>query len=219
MKYFITACFASLLFSCSNNASEKNTEKKETAGAATNTSTPTATTTPQTKKETAVVSFKVNGAEANTKMGGSNDDGKQIGTLNLENNFLNLNLIGDGPAFPHRGALTISIDGWKAAPATYSMGKTCYAGFSRYTTANGGGEIQYGANNNQYAAEKEKRKLSITFTRVEKIAAQFGEQYLASGIFAATLTLNTGFTNTVSTVDITEGKFENVPVSGYGKKQ
>ena len=216
MKYFITVCFASLLFSCSNNASETTAEKKETGAVLDNN---TATTTPEVKKETAVVSFKINAVEANTKMGGSNDDGKQIGTLNLENNFLNLNLMGDGPAFPHRGALTISIEGWKAAPATYSMSKNCFAGFSRYATTNGGGETQYGANTSSFATEKEKRKLTVIFTKVEKINAEFGDQYLVSGAFATTLTLSTGFTNEASSIDITEGKFENVNVSAYGRKQ
>ncbi len=216
MKYLITICFAALLFSCSSNTNETTAEKKETAAVVDNN---TATTTPETKKETAVVSFKINGADANTKMGGSNDNGKQIGVLNIENNFLTLNFMGDDPKFPHRGALNICVDGWKAAPATYSMSKNYFAGFSRYATANGGGETQYGANTSSFASEKEKRKLTVTFTKVEKKVADFGEQCIVSRTFAATLTLSTGFTNEESVIDITEGKFDNVNVSAYGKKR
>lgn len=213
------------VLSCSNNASDNKNEIKagDKPAAETNTTASAATTT-KANKNGATVDFTVNGVAAQTLPNGTKDTEEPLGLWNVTSNSLSLTLMGDDPKFPHRGSLIFGIDGFKAEPGTYTMGKACHASFSRYTTENAGGETQYSASPaGNYGtpaekAESAKRQCTISFTKVEKQASEFGEKYVVSGTFSATLTLSLGFTNEVSQIDIANGKFENVPVSVLGKK-
>lgn len=212
------------IISCSNNTSDSKNDTKPTDKPATENSSPAPASTPATgNKNGATAAFTVNGVEANTNPSGPKDSDEPIGLWNVSNNSFSLTLMGDDPKFPHRGSLVISIDGFKAEPATYSMGKTCHIGFSRYATENAGGETQYSAAPSDMGtpaqkAENAKRQCTIHFTKVEKQASEFGEKYLVSGTFSATLTLSLGFSNEVPLIEIANGQFENVPVSVLGKK-
>lgn len=221
-----TVCLLLLasIISCSNNASDsKNETKPADKPAAENSSPAPASPVASGNKNGSSAAFTINGVAANTNPAGPKDGDEPIGLWNVSNNSLALTLMGDDPKFPHRGSLVFGIDGFKAEPATYSMGKTCHASFSRYATENAGGETQYSAAPSDMGtpaqkAENAKRKCTINFTKVEKQATEFGEKYLVSGTFSATLTLGLGFSNEVPLIEIANGKFENVPVSVLGKK-
>jgi hypothetical protein len=218
ISFFLMAA----VLSCSNGGDNKE-QTKETAKPAAETGN-TAAAPATANKNGAVVSFTVNGVEANTLPSGPKDNDEPLGLWNVTNNYVSLTLMGDEAKFPHRGSLILSIDGFKPEPATYTMGKTCYASFSRYTTENAGGETRYTASVAEdylSAAEKveaAKRKCTINITKVEKVPSEFGEKYLASGTFSASMTLAFGYKNEISLIEIANGKFENVPVSVMGKK-
>jgi hypothetical protein len=195
-----------LVFSCSNSNTEAPIINKPSATATSNANNAAIATK---KTELATVSFMINGVAANTKMGSVNDNSEQIGLLQLDNNYFSLNLNGDAVQFPHRGALTIGVEGFKMEASTY----TCTASFSRYTSANAGGETQYDA--------QKGGSFTLQINTITKVTEDnpTGELYIASGTFSGTLGLKTGFQNDVKTMTITDGKFDKVFVQAMGKRK
>jgi hypothetical protein len=187
-------------------ADEKTDGAKENAAAETKaTAAPAAT-----KTEKGAVSFKVNGVDANTKMGGSNDNSEQLGMFNRENNYFSLTLNGDDPKFPHRGYLTIGIENYNMQPGEF---KSTTASFSRYETANAGGETQYDVNQGGNCTIKIE---SITKTSAETDSF---EEYAVSGSFSGKFGMKQGWNNDVKEINVTDGVFKEVRVTVFGRKK
>ncbi len=193
-------------------ATEVKKENQEPA------STATAPVT-EADSEKAVVAFKVNGVQARTTKSGGNDNEAQLGLLTAMNNQLSLDLLGDDPARPHRGWLHISIDNFKMEPASYTVSGS-RAQFTRYETENAGGAKDYVAS--KEAIDKG-TEFTIQFTSVVKNEASgFGEEWLVSGTFSSKMLIKEySMVKRSSTegLEITEGKFENVPVKILGKRK
>lgn len=203
---------------CGDNAAPKETAtevKKENEAPATTSTAPA----PEANAEKAVVAFKVNGVQARTMKGGANDNEAQLGLLTAMNNQLGLDLLGDDPARPHRGWLHISIDNFKMEPASYTVSGS-RAQFTRYETANAGGAKDYVASKEPIDKGTE---FSIQFTSVVKNeAAEFGEEWLVSGTFSSKMLIKEySMVKRSSTegLELTEGRFENVPVKILGKRK
>lgn len=184
---------------------EKNTGKSET------TATETKNTAPETAKtEKATVSFKVNGVDANTKMGAGNDNAEQLGMFQQDMKSLQFTLNGDDPKFPHRGYLDMTIDNFNLQPGLFSS-KT--ASFSRYETANAGGETQYDVRQGGNCSIKIE-----SFVKTSSDTDSFTE-YAASGTFSGTFGLKQGWKNDTKQINITDGVFKDVRVVVFGKKK
>jgi hypothetical protein len=213
-QYYLIVMYLGLLFSCNSKGAEENAKdaafsKKETTSSDNNTN--------QALSTNAKASFKVNGVQANTQKTGANDIDEHSGMLNLQNNFLLIDLRGDDPSFLRRNSLTISVYNFKPEPTTYKLSNDAYCSFSRATMANGGNVTQYSSALDDMVKDKDKRKFEVTFTKVEKKEAEFFDEYYVSGNFTATMTLSLGFQNDVSKIEISDGSFENVLVKCYGK--
>jgi hypothetical protein len=190
----------------SKKVDEKIDGAKENAAAETKaTAAPAAT-----KTEKGAVAFKVNGVEANTKMGGSNDNAEQLGMFNRENKHFSLTLNGDDAKFPHRGYLTIAIDDYNLQPGEF---KSTTASFSRYETANAGGETQYDVRQGGNCTIKIEN-LVKTSTETDSF-----EEYTASGSFSGKFGLKQGWNNDVKEITITDGVFKDVRVTVFGRKK
>lgn len=214
MKHYLLLFPVAALCACGSGQSGKKETPKDTTNTAANAPTPGPAAPADDEK--AVVAFKVNGADARTRKAGGNDNEAQLGMLTLLNNSLSFDLLGDVPERPHRGWLHFSIEQFKLEPATYTAAGGSSARFSRYETANAGGAVDYNAS--EYAKYKGS-SFSISFTGlVKNNAAQFGEEWLASGTFSAKLMLNEFASSDQKTVEITEGRFENVPIRVMGRK-
>lgn len=156
--------------------------------------------------DNAVLAFKVNGVDASTKPGAANDDDKHSALFNHQNNFLLFTFNGDDPKFPHRGYLTVSIENFNGQTGV----QKCRAGFSRYTTANAGGETMYDTKDGGF---------NLNITSFEKgTDPVLGEVWFAAGTFNGKLNIKPYDKNEVTVIDITDGSFSKVPVMGYGKK-
>lgn len=206
---------------CGDSAAPKEAAtdvKKETT--ATDTPATSATAEPDGPAEKAVVSFKVNGVQARTTKGGGNDNEVQLGMLTAMNNQLSLDLLGDDPVRPHRGWLHIIINDFKMGPGSYSVAGGHTAQFTRYETANAGGSKDYVASKEPIDKGTE---MTIQFTSVVKNeAAEFGEEWLVSGTFSSKMLVKEYSMVKRSSnegLEITEGKFENVPVKILGKRK
>lgn len=205
---------------CGESAAPKEAAtdvKKETT--ATETPATDATSEPAGPAEKAVVAFKVNGVQARTTKAGGNDNEAQLGMLTAMNNQLSLDLLGDDPARPHRGWLHITLDNFKMEPASYTVSGG-RAQFTRYETANAGGAKDYVATKDPIDKGTE---LTIQFTNVVKNeSAQFGEEWLVSGTFSSKMLIKEySMVKRSSTegLELTDGKFENVPVKILGKRK
>lgn len=203
---------------CGDSAAPKE-ESAEVKKEATATEQTAPAPAPEANTEKAVVSFKVNGVQAKTTKGGGNDNESQLGMLTAMNNQLGLDLLGDDPARPHRGWLHISIDNFKMEPASYTVSGS-RAQFTRYETANAGGAKDYVAT--REAIDKG-TEFTIQFTSVVKNeAAEFGEEWLVSGTFSSKMLIKEySMVKRSSTegLELSEGKFENVPVKILGKRK
>ncbi len=207
-QIFQTALFSIVFFNliaCNDAAEKENKATTVTADASTNTNAATA----NTKTETAIVRFKVNGVEANTKIGTGNDNAEQIGIVNGSNSHLSFVLNGDDASFPFRGSLSMGLDNFTFKAGEY----TCATSFSRYQRPNAAGEIQYDSQRGG--------NFTINFSSITKStdANVVGDMYEATGTFSGKLGLKMGFEkdSDVKTIDITEGYFEKVPTQVYGK--
>ena len=204
---------------CGDSAAPKE-ESADIKKEAATTEQPAPAPAAEANTEKAVVSFTVNGVQAKTSKGGGNDSESQLGMLTAMNNQLGLDLLGDDPARPHRGWLHITINDFKMEPGSYTVAGGNMAQFTRYETANAGG-------GKDYVASKEPidkgTDLTIQFTSVVKNeAAEFGEEWLVSGTFSAKLLVkeySMGKRASNESLEITEGKFENVPVKILGKRK
>lgn len=206
-QLFQTALFSIGFFylvSCANSA-----EKEKSANDVNVNATTTNAPKPNTTKETAIVRFKVNGVEANTKIGEGNDKAEQIGIVNGTNSHLSFVVNGDDPKFPFRGSLAMNLDNFTPKTGEYK----CATSFSRYQRPNAAGEIQYDSQRGG--------NFTISFSSITKSidANMVGEVYNASGTFNGKLGLKMGFEkdSDVKTIEITDGYFENVPIQVYGK--
>jgi hypothetical protein len=187
------------IISCSNN-----TEKQSNTSAA---STPTtAEATPSEKPQTPIVKFKVNGVDANTKVGTGNDKAEHIGIVNGSSRYLSFVLNGDEAKFPFRGSLTMGLDKFDFKNGTYQ----CTATFSRYQRPNAAGELQYDSQRGG--------SFTLIFSSLKKSseANGVGQMYEATGTFSGKMGLKMGFQADVKNIEITEGYFEKVPIQVYG---
>ena len=157
----------------------------------------------------AVASFEVNGKPANTAPV-TNDTDLPLGMINAQNDFLTLNFYGDEPGIPKRGFLTISCE--KFVKQAGEVKNATFA-FSRYQTANGGGEVMYGTEKGIHGR--------LNLTKFERTSGnQVGETYLVSGTFSAEMPVRSYYTKEAKTpkITVTNGKFENVLFQVLGKK-
>lgn len=211
-KYFLPLLL--LITACGSNSqkTEKTqTEEQKQPGSQTSTTV----NEPKAEEASAMVSFKVNNVDANTKPS-SKDNDKQLGLINVQNMQLSFDLMGDDPSKLHRGWLHFTIENFKFEAAKYALQSKASARFTRYETENAGGATDYNANSQPKYKGSE---LSIEFTSVVKDEkAQFGEVWLVSGTFSSKLLLNEFSKNDIKSIDITEGKFTNVPVTVLGRK-
>ena len=218
-NFFIMSILIYSAVGCGDSATPKETAtevKKENA-------TPVSTApapVPDADAEKAKVAFKVNGVQARTTKGGGNDNDAQLGLLTAMNNQLGLDLQGDDPARPHRGWLHIVINDFKMEPGSYTVSGGNMAQFTRYETANAGGSKDYLASREPIDKGTD---MTIQFTRVVKNeAAEFGEEWLVSGTFSSKMLVKEySMVKRASneSLEITEGKFENVPVKILGKRK
>lgn len=214
MKHYLLLLPFAALGACGSGKTEKKETSADTAKNSPNATTP-APAAPA-DEERAAVAFNVNGASARTRRAGGNDNEAQLGMVNVQNMSLSFDLLGDVPERPHRGWLHFSIEKFSFEPATYTAAGGSSARFTRYETANAGGAVDYNAS--EYAKYKGS-SFTLQFTGLKKNdAAQFGEEWLASGTFTAKLLLNEFATSDQKEVAITEGRFENVPISVLGRK-
>lgn len=219
LKFVLSAVIIVSLTACNNNP-ENST--KETAAPSTEMTAPesaTAVAAPAANGETAQVSFKVNDTLARTLPNGSSDSEEQLGLYTAAVKSLNLSLIGDVPQRPHRGFLNFSIKDFKLEPAEYSITATGnHASFTRYETANAGGGAEYVADKLPVNAGSE---MKLVITKMEKdTKATFGNPWLISGSFSLRL-INKIYGNKregKEEVVISEGRFENVRVTGIPKE-
>ncbi len=207
----LTALFCIAFFnliSCNNAAEKEKTTNATTATTAEANTTSTATKQP-TKTETAIVRFKINGIEANTKIGTGNDNAEQIGIVNGTNSHLSFVLNGDDAKFPFRGSLSMNLDNFTFKAGEYK----CATSFSRYQRPNAAGEIQYDSQRGG--------GFTVNFSNITKStdANMVGEMYEATGTFSGKLGLKMGYEkdSDIKTIDITDGYFEKVPIQVYGK--
>jgi hypothetical protein len=193
------------LIAC-NNAAEKDKTTSPTNGDA---NTTTTVAKPTKKTDNAIVRFKINGVDANTKIGVGNDNAEQLGIVNGTNNHLSFVLNGDDAKFPFRGSLSMGLDNFSFKSGEYK----CNTSFSRYQRPNAAGEIQYDSQRGG--------SFTINFSSITKStdSNMVGEAYEATGTFSGKLGLKMGFEkdSEVKTIDITEGYFEKVPIQVYGK--
>jgi hypothetical protein len=189
------------IISCSNNSEKQNNASIETPKAILETAIPTE------KPQTAIVRFKINGVDANTKVGTGNDKAEHIGIVNGTSRYLSFVLNGDEAKFPFRGSLSMGLDKFDFKNGTYK----CTATFSRYQRPNAAGELQYDS--------QKGGSFSINFSSLTKSAGTngVGEMYEATGTFSGKMGLKMGFTSDVKTIEIVEGYFEKVPIQVYGK--
>ena len=178
--------------------------------------------TPDTKKnetanEAVQVSFKVNDTLANTSKGGSNDDDENLGMYTEASKNFSFDLMGDVKERPHRGWLHFTIDNFQFVPGKYTVSKINNARFTRYNSANAGGDEDFIAD---AEAKNAGSSFTIEFTKVEKVTGAIGNtEYLVSGTFSATL-LNKIYENTRKVkqeLRITEGSFTDIRVVGGPK--
>ncbi len=215
-NFFIMSILIYSAVGCGDSATPTETAtevKKENA-------TPESTApVPGPDAEKAKVAFKVNGVQARTTKGGGNDNDAQLGLLTAMNNQLGLDLLGDDPVRPHRGWLHIVINDFKFEPASYSVTGGNMAQFTRYETANAGGAKDYVASKEPIDKGTE---MNILFTSVVKNeAAESGEEWLVSGTFSSKMLVKEySMVKRASneSLEITEGKFENVPLKILGKR-
>jgi hypothetical protein len=204
---------------CGDSAAPKEEvkEEKKESVAAENTAPAPA---PDANAEKAVVSFKVNGVQAKTTKGGGNDNESQLGMLTAMNNQLGLDLLGDDPARPHRGWLHFVINEFKMEPGSYTVAGGNMVQFTRYETANAGGSKDYVASKEPIDKGTE---MTIQFTSVVKNeAAEFGEEWLVSGTFSSKMLVkeySMAKRSSNEGLELTVGKFENVPVKILGKRK
>jgi hypothetical protein len=197
---FLYVAFVCII-SCSNNSEKQNKTSTETPKAI------SATTTPTEKPQTHLVKFKVNGVDANTKVGTGNDKAEHIGIVNGTSRYLSFVLNGDEAKFPFRGSLTLGLDKFDFKNGAYK----CTATFSRYQRPNAAGELQYDS--------QKGGSFTINFSSLTKLSETngVGQMYEATGTFSGKMGLKMGFTSDVKTIEITEGYFEKVPIQVYGK--
>ncbi len=218
-NFFIMSVLIYSVVGCGDSAAPKEgtkEEKKDTTATENTAPAPAA----EVNTEKAVVSFKVNGVQAKTTKGGANDSESQLGMLTAMNNQLGLDLLGDDPGHPHRGWLHIVINDFKMEPGSYTVTGGNMVQFTRYETANAGGSKDYVASREPIDKGTD---MTIQFTSVVKNeAAEFGEEWLVSGTFSSKMLVKEySMVKRASneSLEITEGKFENVPVKILGKRK
>lgn len=161
-----------------------------------------------------LVSFKVNGIDANSKPR-TGDSDEAMGMFNYQTQQLVLGLYGDDPKQPHRGWINFGIDQFKLTTGSFNASAKPLQSisFSRYGTENAGEEVMY--NGKEFQLEIEKLDKDPT-----------SERYLASGRFSATLEIKPEYKfqnkalyeKSDKTILITAGKFEKIPILTLGKK-
>jgi hypothetical protein len=188
------------IISCSNHSEKQNNATTEAPKAISETSTPSE------KPQTPLVKFKVNGVDANTKVGTGNDKAEHIGIVNGTSRYLSFVLNGDDTKYPFRGSLTMGLDKFDFKNGTYK----CTATFSRYQRPNAAGELQYDSQRGG--------SFTLIFSSLKKSSETngVGEMYEATGTFSGKMGLKMGFQTDVKTIEITEGYFEKVPIQVYG---
>lgn len=172
------------------------------------------TASPALEEENARVSFLVNGVAANTRILKTTDTDKQLGLFNVQNRQLTFDLMGDDPSRPHRGWLHFSINDFELSPATYTLATDNSARFTRYDSENAGGGVDYAAGLNASKGSS----MEIAFSAIKKDETVSNERYLVSGTFKATLTLGEFYKNDIKKVEISEGSFQDVPISVLGHR-
>jgi hypothetical protein len=189
------------IISCSNNSEKQNNASTEAPKVISE------TTTPSEKPQTPIVKFKVNGVDANTKVGTGNDKAEHIGIVNGTSRYLSFVLNGDEVKYPFRGSLTMGLDKFDFKNGTYK----CTATFSRYQRPNAAGELQYDS--------QKGGSFTLVFSSLTKSTETngVGQMYEATGTFSGKMGLKMGFQTDVKTIEITEGYFEKVPIQVYGK--
>ena len=214
-KQLLIFIICGTILSCTNN-SNPNVKQNEPNNLSTPTNQQQTEEDTEEDTEEAKVSFKVNGIQANTKKGKGNDDEAQLGMFNMMTNSLTFDLLGDEASRPHRGWLHFTINNFSLQAANYTLAGDNSASFTRYETENAGGGVDYNAGNYPNASGSQ---LSIQFTEIVKNEdASIGEEYLATGTFTLKLVLSETAKNDLKSIDITEGRFEKVPIRILGKK-
>lgn len=214
MKQLFISILALTGVACGSNSTQKESGNTDTTQQ--NTAATTGTNQKEEEnKETAVVSFKVNGTDANTKSSGTDND-PQLGMVNVKINELSFDLMGDDPARPHRGWMHFIIKNFRLEPATYTIAGGNTARFTRYETAGAGGGTDYNA---EGSPKYKGSEFTLQFTSIKKNeAAEFGEEWLASGTFTVKALLNEFAKNDTKEVLVTEGKFENISIRVLGRQ-
>lgn len=214
MKQIFISFLALTAVACGNNPKQQETTNTDTTQQTNNTTTGDSQKQDE-KKETALVSFKVNGVEVNTKSSGTDND-PQLGMVNVKINELSFDLMGDDPARPHRGWLHFSIKNFKLEPGTYTATGGNTARFTRYETAGAGGGTDYNA---EGSPKYKGSEFTLQVTSIKKNeAAEFGEEWFASGTFTVKGLLNEFSKSDTKEVQITEGKFENISIRVLGRQ-
>lgn len=210
-KSTLVFLLSTAFLSCANNAAETHKiQSDSTTAQIVNQQSQDA------NSEQAKVAFKVNGVQANTQKGKGNDDEAQLGMFNMINKSLSFDLLGDEPNRPHRGWLHFTVNNFSLQTASYTLAGDNSASFTRYETENAGGGVDYNASNYPNASGSQ---LSIQFTEIVKNEdASIGEEYLATGTFSLKLILSETAKNDLKSIDISEGRFEKVPIRILGKK-
>ena len=216
-RYLTSISLISLVVCCNNNAPsniEDNSKPKDTVVSQTTTAD---TNESENDKEPPQVSFKVNDTVANTLKGGANDDDENLGMYTAASKNFSFDLMGDVKERPHRGWLHFTIDNFQFVPGKYSVSKINNARFTRYQSANAGGDEDFVAD---ALPQNAGSSFSIEFTKVEKSTGALGNtEYLVSGTFSATL-LNKTYETTrkdKQELRITEGSFTDIRVVGGPK--
>jgi hypothetical protein len=188
------------IISCSNNSEKQNNANTEAP------KTFSETSKPSEKPQTPLVKFKINGVDANTKVGTGNDKAEHLGIVNGTSRYLSFVLNGDEATFPFRGSLTMGLDKFDFKNGTYK----CTATFSRYQRPNAAGELQYDSQRGG--------SFTLVFSSLKKSIETngVGQMYEATGTFSGKMGLKMGFSSDVKTIEITEGYFEKVPIQVYG---
>lgn len=217
-KFGLSSLIIVALLACNNEASTEAKDKSEKKDSITQVVAQSASAA-ENEKESAIVQFKVNGVDARTEKGDGNDNEMQLGMMNVQNMQLGLDLLGDDPSHPHRGWIHFTIDNFKLEPAKYTTSDGNSILFTRYETANAGGGKDYIATNQKIDKGS---SMNIELTNVTKNErAEAGEEWLLSGTFSAKLLIrefSMAKRGSNESLEISEGKFENVPLKVLGRK-